>query len=177
MLTSTTFCCIINVSITKIFFERRGTRLFVPKYYENFGFIIKGYSSGSFDVGRRNNRKSDFLKGYGHVKRSLVCPVCGREFTTDKNAMKYCSEFCRRKAARSLENSGVREFKCMHCGKKFMSDRRRKYCSIGCRVSANRGKTPSGDESTPSLTLSQVAFLSREAGLSYGKYVEKLRLA
>ena len=56
--------------------------------------------------------------------------------------------------------------------------RRKKYCSKECRLYANgrlikRKKV----HSAPALTLEQVAILSREAGLSYGQYVQKYQLS
>ncbi len=113
------------------------------------------------------------------MSRTLICPVCGIEFTTEKNAMKYCSPTCRRKASRSTENSGVRNFTCECCGKEFKSERRRKYCSTQCcRTSNSRQRQKfSNINSGVTLSLAQVALLSREAGLSYGEYVQKLRLA
>ena len=47
------------------------------------------------------------------MKRTLHCPVCNSEFTTDKNAKKYCSAKCRRKAnAQSALINGQHEFTC-----------------------------------------------------------------
>ncbi len=112
------------------------------------------------------------------MKRTLSCPVCNREFTTDQNAKKYCSAKCRRKAnAQRANKNSLREFSCAWCGESFMSVRRKKYCSKECRLYANgrlvkRKKT----FKKPELSLSQVAFLSREAGLSYGQYVQKYQL-
>jgi len=59
-----------------------------------------------------------------------------------------------------------------------MSVRRKKYCSKDCRLYANgrlikRPKVRKG----PVLSLEQVAILSREAGLSYGQYVQKYQLS
>lgn len=34
------------------------------------------------------------------MMKKLICPVCGKEFETEKNAQKYCSAKCRRAANR-----------------------------------------------------------------------------
>ena len=112
------------------------------------------------------------------MMRTLTCPVCNREFTTDQNAKKFCSAKCRRKynAQRARKNN-LREFICGWCGDNFLSDRRKKYCSKECRLYANGriGKRKSAPKK-PMLSLEQVALLSREAGLSYGQYVHKFQL-
>ena len=113
------------------------------------------------------------------MKRTLHCPVCNSEFTTDKNAKKYCSAKCRRKAnAQSAMINGMHKYSCSWCGGAFAAIRRKKYCSKECRLYANGrlGKKPKMKK-TPSFTLSQVARLSREAGLSYGQYVQKYQLS
>ena len=111
------------------------------------------------------------------MKRTLHCPVCNKEFTTDKNAKKYCSAKCRRKAntQRAMKNN-LREFMCAWCGETFMSARRKKYCCKQCRLYANGRLVKRKKVTKPQLTLEQVAILSREAGLSYGQYVQKFQL-
>ena len=112
------------------------------------------------------------------MKRTLVCPVCNKEFTTDKNAKKYCSARCRRVfATRKARKDSLREFQCAWCGDTFLSDRRKKYCSKECSLYANGRITRKKKKPTkPELSLEQVAILSREAGLSYGQYVQKFQL-
>ena len=112
------------------------------------------------------------------MKRTLHCPVCNNEFTTDKNAKKYCSAKCRRKAnALTAKMNTLKELSCAWCSDTFMSLRRKKFCSKECRLYANgRLSQRKKRAKEPSLTLSQVALLSREAGLSYGKYVQKYNL-
>lgn len=112
------------------------------------------------------------------MKRTLHCPVCNREFTTDKNAKKYCSAKCRRKAnAQRARRNNLREFTCAWCGDSFLSLRRKKYCSKECRLYANGRLTKSKKiHKAPALSIEQVAVLSREAGLSYGQYVQKFQL-
>jgi len=111
------------------------------------------------------------------MKRTLCCPVCNKEFTTDKNAKKYCSARCRRKAnaQRAMKNN-LREFMCAWCGETYMSPRRKKYCSKECRLYANGRLISRKKVTKPTLSLEQVAILSREAGLSYGQYVQKYQL-
>lgn len=114
------------------------------------------------------------------MKRTLQCPVCGKEFTTDQNAKKYCSARCRRKANQLKARKDVlQEYSCAWCGDTFLSMRRKKYCSKECRLYANGRITRRKKEEPiiPALSLSQVALLSREAGLSYGKYVQKFQLS
>lgn len=114
------------------------------------------------------------------MKRTLKCPVCGKEFTTDKNAKKYCSARCRRKAnAQKAKKSVMDEITCAWCGDTFLTMRRKRYCSKECRLYANGRITrrKKREPQAPALTLSQVALLSREAGLSYGKYVQKFQLS
>lgn len=106
------------------------------------------------------------------MNRNLVCPVCGKEFTTDKNAAKYCSVKCRRKANAPAPQEEERTFVCMWCGDAFKSNRQKKYCCAECRIDSY-GRTHLKKKSfQPSLTLAQVALLSRQAGLSYGQYVQ-----
>jgi len=106
------------------------------------------------------------------MNRNLVCPVCGKEFTTDKNAAKYCSAKCRRKANAPIPQATERTFTCMWCGSTFKSDRQKKYCSAECRINSYRKNTFKRKQPEPSLSLAQVAILSRQAGLSYGRYVQ-----
>lgn len=105
------------------------------------------------------------------MKRILICPVCGKEFVTDKNAAKYCSVACRRKANAPAPFAEERTFTCLRCGDEFSSMRQKKYCCEECRI-ASYGRTHSKKKNRkPALTLSQIAVLSRQAGLSYGQYV------
>ena len=113
------------------------------------------------------------------MKRTLCCPVCNTIFETDKNAKKYCSAKCRRKANNQKAiKSTLREFSCAWCGDAFLSTRRKKYCSKECRLYANGRLTKRKKSTKPVvLSLEQVAILSREAGLSYGQYVQKYQLS
>ena len=111
------------------------------------------------------------------MKRTLCCPVCNKEFTTDKNAKKYCSAKCRRKAnAQRIAKNKLVEFMCAWCGESFLSARRKKYCCSQCRLYANGRLVKRKKVTKPALSIEQVAILSREAGLSYGQYVQKFQL-
>lgn len=107
------------------------------------------------------------------MNRKLICPVCGKEFVTDKNAAKYCSAKCRRKANAPQPQESERTFVCQWCGEDFISNRQKKYCCEECRI-RSYGKTRFKKKKgfVPALSLSQVAILSRQAGLSYGRYVQ-----
>ena len=83
-----------------------------------------------------------------------------------------------------MSRSGKRT-ECAFCGKPFerkarsRGGSRQKYCSKECRLYANGRITrrKKVQPIIPALSLSQVALLSRDAGLSYGKYVQKFQLS
>ncbi len=103
-----------------------------------------------------------------------ICECCGKEFKTSCRRGKYCSMECRDKVYKERKvRLGVRTFYCELCGKAFESDKRRKFCTPECRRKAERGGKKS---KKPKLSLEQVAKLSREEGLSYGRYVGKYGL-
>lgn len=79
------------------------------------------------------------------MKRQLVCPACGREFTARRVTQKYCSTACRLWAYRhrpnihaSLPAKGkiLRTFRCLRCGEvvsvRSAADKRTKFCSSHC---------------------------------------------
>lgn len=104
-----------------------------------------------------------------------TCEYCGKEFETSCHNGKFCSMKCRDKAYKERKvRLGERTFYCELCGKAFESDRRRRFCTDECRRKAERGKKKSRKK--PKLSLEQVAKLSREEGLSYGRYVGKYGL-
>lgn len=110
------------------------------------------------------------------MKRKLICPVCGKEFVTDKNAKRYCSKRCRKKANSKPKPMMVKSLKCDWCGKEFLSERRKKYCCKECRLYANGRLKKREVHSKPALSIEEVAVLSREAGMSYGEYVRKYNI-
>lgn len=110
--------------------------------------------------------------------RKLICPVCQEEFVTDRNAQVYCSARCRRRMEAKKKRDSkptIRTFTCDWCGKEFLSDRRKKYCSKECRFRAN-GRGPKKKKVPPKMSLEEIARASREAGLTYGQYVAKMGL-
>lgn len=105
--------------------------------------------------------------------RELVC-ICGKPFTTDKNAKKYCSEKCYRMANRKKYIEKITEQTCAFCGKTFSHMKKKKYCSVLCRQKANgRKKDVPREKKKLPMTLEQIAVASRAEGLSYGQYVAK----
>lgn len=109
-------------------------------------------------------------------------PNCCKEFVVESNAQKYCSPECRRRAQYLFTTKvkraamKVRKFTCAWCGKDFLSDRKRKYCCKAHRLMANgrlKYEPRNIDKPKEALSIEQVAKLSREAGLSYGQYVQK----
>ena len=96
-----------------------------------------------------------------------ICKGCGKEFTTEKNAQKYCSEECQKKQRKKTKQLKKR---CSWCGRSFVTTENRKYCSDDCERRAS-GK---GKRKIPvAMSLSEAARISRESGMSYGKYFEK----
>ena len=109
------------------------------------------------------------------MKRTLMCPVCGKEFTKETNAQKFCSAKCRRAANRKLKAT-LKAFKCNWCGSEFLSERRKKYCCRKCMLYANKRIKKREIQPKKVLSLEEVAVLSREAGMSYGEYCMKHNL-
>lgn len=120
--------------------------------------------------------QNDFWRNHTMI-RYLTCPACNKQFATENNASKYCSPRCRRKMARRHAIK-TKKYTCAWCGNDFLSERRKKYCSKECRQYANgrAKKSAAQRRCSPILSLSQVARLSREAGMSYGKYVHTFQL-
>jgi hypothetical protein len=110
------------------------------------------------------------------MKRKLICPICGKEFVTDKNAKRYCSVKCRKKANSKPKPMTVKKLKCDWCGEEFLSERRKKYCCKDCRLYANGRLKKREPKPKKVLSIEEVAVLSREAGMSYGEYVRKYNI-
>ncbi len=107
----------------------------------------------------------------------LKCPICGTEFTAYKNAAKYCSAKCRRKATAKMKQERKAEevYYCAYCGRAF-NGRRRKYCCKECQMKANNRTTRTmSKRKSPSdgLSLAQVEQFCREQGITYGEYTKK----
>lgn len=113
--------------------------------------------------------------------KTKKCPTCGKEFTTDKNAKKFCSDVCR---YRSYAVSRSPKARCPICGRTFtLSKVRLEYCSVACRDKAHRQELQKQYAVRPaierrkriktSLSLTEIAKLAREAGMTYGEYVAR----
>ena len=79
------------------------------------------------------------------MKRQILCPVCGKEFTAIRVTQRFCSTSCRlwsyRHNPRSNESTlnrekVIRTFQCLKCGRIVYvadpADRRTKFCSSHC---------------------------------------------
>lgn len=110
------------------------------------------------------------------MKKMLICPQCGKEFERQYNAQRYCSAKCRRKANGKSKVKKVQKYKCSWCGKEFLSARRKKYCCKECMLFANSRLKVRETKPKKVLSIEEVAKLSREAGLSYGQYVQKYNI-
>lgn len=107
-----------------------------------------------------------------------VCITCGKEFVPSANCQKHCCEACRRKAyAATIKANRTQKFVCSWCGTTFEAEQKRKYCTADCRLKANaRKRRVPKKKPKPTYTLSKVALLAREAGMTYGEYVAKMGL-
>ena len=76
--------------------------------------------------------------------RVLRCKNCDKEFITDKNAQKHCSEACRREYNGKKRAVGLQTIICAWCQEEFNCLRKRTYCSVACRNMANGRYTSSG---------------------------------
>ncbi len=100
------------------------------------------------------------------------CLMCGITLNNPGRAQKYCKK-CSVKAMKSSRyTKGEDDYvqTCQLCGHKFIYERRKKYCSVDCRLIAN------GQKKKPKpayKSLNEIAKLCNEAGMTYGKYVAK----
>lgn len=113
-------------------------------------------------------------EGEGIMIRKCKCACCGIEFETERNAKKYCSVKCRAKFNKKQARIKMKTCTCNWCGIVFETEKKRKYCSEDCRMIANRRKKNKALKHNKSIE--QIAKLAREAGLSYGQYVQKMGL-
>ena len=67
--------------------------------------------------------------------RILNCIVCGKEFATNSNAQKCCSNECKIKRKRQTDKKKVSNFelRCEYCGIKFIGNKNNKFCTSECR--------------------------------------------
>lgn len=72
------------------------------------------------------------------------CPVCGKEFETNRNYQKYCSPQCKKEAkrqnnARRYKHKNPKLIICPMCKKTFLrTEGNQKYCSPECASEAHR---------------------------------------
>ncbi len=106
------------------------------------------------------------------MKASKICPVCLKQFTASRNAAKFCSQKCKEQHKILCKK---KKCVCAWCNKAFYTMRKKTYCSEMCRLYANaRISIPQiKKETTPKLSLSEVARLANSCGLTYGKYVQQ----
>lgn len=119
------------------------------------------------------------------MKPLIECPVCAKWFIKDKNAKKYCSAKCRRKANRAKITKAKEEevYYCQWCGKEF-TGRKRKFCCEECRLRANgKARWERNGSKLPyiGISIEEAARICREKGMSYGelwkqKYFEHNRM-
>ena len=100
-----------------------------------------------------------------------TCKRCGKEFTTNSNARKFCSEHCSK--AYYFFGTKQTEFKCEYCGKGYTAERKRKYCSQQCRKYANGRLKRKKAGAKNFMSIEEVAKASREMGMSAGEYMAK----
>lgn len=115
-----------------------------------------------------------------------ICKVCGKEFETENSKKCYCTFACRQEGMRRYAREYAKSYQniCKNCGKYFRAGRGTSYCSPECKEAAlgrsvdvkpaaSAPKKKSHAKSAKPQTLSQVAKLARDAGMTYGEYVQK----
>ena len=78
-----------------------------------------------------------------------------------------------------------KERECLNCGKEFVSEHpQRRYCCEECRANAEKlrqeqrtkhYKTTEKEKASNMPSISHIAKMAKDAGMSYGKYVEKMK--
>ena len=100
--------------------------------------------------------------------------MCGVVLENPKNPQKYCKA-CSIKALKSTRYKKTEDDymqTCQQCGHKFVYERKKKYCSIECRTVAS-GRCKRKPAAEPGKSLSEIARIRNEAGISYGQYVAR----
>lgn len=81
-------------------------------------------------------RKEEELNTHNLLSRELICPICGKAFTTSNKDKIYCSSECRiEKHKRDYHNKKrqIRNLTCPKCGTLFQTKNPwQKYCSKHC---------------------------------------------
>ena len=103
----------------------------------------------------------------------IQCRNCGKEFVRERNCQKYCSVQCRDEYYKKENRNLTNKYECKWCGKTFISDRKKKYCSAECR---NKAQHPRKGPKKVKLSLAAINALARAEGLNYGQYVAKYGL-
>ena len=112
------------------------------------------------------------------MKVTKICPYCKKTFTTDKNARKFCRKKCALLYSKRKAKIGERHL-CQRCGHIFTAARMRKFCSENCRSTYMRdlGLIHKSVTKVPvKITLIDADRMSKEQGISYGKFVRLYRL-
>ncbi len=109
------------------------------------------------------------------MKTSKICPVCLKQFTTTKNATKFCSIECSKEFKKL---SKKKKCICAWCNKTFYTMRKKTYCTERCRLYANAriSEPVIKKDAKPKMSLQEVAKLARDCGMTYGKYVQQFGL-
>ena len=112
------------------------------------------------------------------------CPCCGNKFTTAYGMKIYCSPSCsvegqKIKAAGRKKGMQPKALPkeitkvCINCGNEFKtSAHKQKYCSPACMQEMRK----KSKKQKKILSISEIAVLARESGMSYGQYVQKEQL-
>ena len=101
--------------------------------------------------------------------RTINCLLCGITIENASNSQKYCIKCAfemRKKSASKNDDDYIQT--CLCCGHKFIYERKKKYCSVDCRLIAN------GQKKKPKpayKSLNEIAKEASAAGMTYGRYV------
>ena len=94
-------------------------------------------------VGLRNEQGARLLLAQQKLEKRIrgfvkmrTCPICGKEFTYQRDSKLYCSDLCRANARyEKARGNKSDERKCVVCGNK-LRDNRSIYCSEWCKYRA-----------------------------------------
>lgn len=100
---------------------------------------------------RKRYNKGDRGEALFRESNTVICKICGKEFTTSSVA-KCCSEECKK------ENE------------------KRNVASYYMRVGKNNKKTKTKAKKEKKLTVTEIAVKAKEAGMSYGQYVARMNM-
>lgn len=124
------------------------------------------------------------------MRNRIKCEYCKKAFVPYRSSVKYCSDRCRGAALRERkrqsdmvnrpENYSVKRMtECPACGEAFVaSSGIVKYCescrklSYDRRAKLRRDRINAENLRYSALDISEICAKAREAGMSYGKYVQ-----